>query len=325
MLIVFEGLDGCGKDTQMDLLVKNLELKNLRVAKISNIISRSPTGELIRKVLDPFTAMYVNELQVASLFLSELHNVNKWIDKLYEDNYDVIICGRWFYSTLAYAGYKKEEDFDSILGMCRYTHQPSLTVLLEVSPETSIKRINNRNGKKEVYDSISKQTLIKKAYDKLAPMFPEILKVNGEKSIEHIATEILYRVKLFGIGTDKEKKYSLKESKEFYSFLDVDSNIKLINFFNKHNTNVAKREATMDRIQRYCMLSTKTDTHKDTHAEVIEIDNENLFITILDNDNIVDLARLTYTHLPKRIKLGKERISKSLLQLMTNIKKAHNA
>lgn len=320
MLIAFEGIDGCGKDTQLELLAEDLRSKGIKVATISNIIANTPTGNLIRSVLDPTTAMYINELQVASLFLAELHNVNKWIDGLYSCDTEVILCSRWWFSTLAYAGYKSEEDFRSIFGMCRYKHTPDITFYLSVTPETSIGRINARNGKKEVYDRLDKQKVIRKVYTRLSENknseFPVLTTIDGEDSISNISHKIkniVYEV----MSLLKHPGYE-KIPNGLNEFKNYDA---LLSFFNTHKILAAKRHEIITRVTNYSKCE-----KGEPIININVIDVNTIIFSIEDKHRILSLAKLSYMGPgSKPLKLAREKVSDNLLLFMSNLKRDSHA
>ena len=113
--ISFEGIDGCGKSTQIHLISKYLK-KN----KIENSIIREPgdTGisESIRKVL----LNRNNQISLKTetlLFLSARSQlVNEVLIPKMKNN-EIVLCDRYLDSTLAYQGYGNNLDLDLVKNM----------------------------------------------------------------------------------------------------------------------------------------------------------------------------------------------------------------
>ena len=144
--ITFEGIDGCGKTTQINLLSKYLYSK-----KQDNIIVREPGGtrisEKIREILLD-KGNNINSYTETLLFLSSRSQlVNEIIKKNIEEN-KFVLCDRFTDSTLAYQGYGRGLDIQLLNDLNDFATQnvaPDLTFVLDINLSESNKRINKRN------------------------------------------------------------------------------------------------------------------------------------------------------------------------------------
>lgn len=199
-LIVIEGLDGCGKTTQVELLVKYLKSQNIPAVEFSNV-SDSVFGKTIRTMLsDP--ELYVNGRQSASLFIAEMHYLTKQITELIQ-NGTYVICGRHYLSTLAYAGTTPELRV-AITEMARYPVMPDVTFFLDVDIDTILKRIDERNGPKEIYETEDRLRRIKTNYDEAILFSRSNIKsnihvINGNLCPELVLDVIVFRLIDFGL------------------------------------------------------------------------------------------------------------------------------
>lgn len=104
MFIVFEGLDGSGKGTQISMLAKRLESEGAKLA-ITAEPTQFATGGLVRDALGGLTRRTQSEL--AGLFLADriahCSNPVSGIGALLKDGCTVI-CDRYYYSSFAYQG-----------------------------------------------------------------------------------------------------------------------------------------------------------------------------------------------------------------------------
>ena len=111
LFIVFEGLDGSGKSTQQQLLNDKLQFD-----KISSISFREPgstvIGEKIVKILQ--SDQKLSPLSELLLFYVSRSAIIEEKIKPALANYDVVICDRYFYSSIAYQGYGREMNIDFI-------------------------------------------------------------------------------------------------------------------------------------------------------------------------------------------------------------------
>jgi dTMP kinase len=145
--IVFEGIEGCGKTTQIKLLGSYLEHKGQQ-----HIVTRepggTPLGEDIRKIflhsknadIDPLTELLL-------VTASRIQHVKQIIAPALKEN-RLVLCDRFFDATVAYQGYAAKLS----LAMIYKCHElfldsitPDLTILLDCPVETGLKRSRCRN------------------------------------------------------------------------------------------------------------------------------------------------------------------------------------
>ena len=102
LFIVFEGLDGSGKSTQQQLL--NAKLKS---DKISTISFREPGSTMIgNQIVEILQSdQKLSPLSELLLFYVSRSAIIEEKIKPALENYDVVICDRYFYSSIAYQGY----------------------------------------------------------------------------------------------------------------------------------------------------------------------------------------------------------------------------
>lgn len=142
LLIVFEGIDGTGKSTQLQLLHEALSHAGYPV-----ISTREPTDSIWGKKI---RALYQNRAGVSkeeelSFFIKDRkEHVESLILPAISDN-KIILCDRYFLSTAAYqgaAGFDPEE----ILDMNSFAPTPDLAFLFEVPATVCIQRITGSRG-----------------------------------------------------------------------------------------------------------------------------------------------------------------------------------
>ncbi len=111
LFIVFEGLDGSGKSTQQQLL--NAKLKS---DKISTISFREPGSTMIgNQIVEILQSdQKLSPLSELLLFYVSRSAIIEEKIKPALDNHDVVICDRYFYSSIAYQGYGRGIDINFI-------------------------------------------------------------------------------------------------------------------------------------------------------------------------------------------------------------------
>src|SRR5690625_5146918 len=142
-LITFEGIDGCGKSTQVALLSEDLEKKGIRFS-----VFREPGGtslsEQIRTILlhQKGAMNPVTELLLFSAARSQLIR-EKVIPLL--DKGDIVILDRFYDSTLAYQGHAREaiemNKIKELNALAAHGLVPDLTFYLKISPEMAAIRM----------------------------------------------------------------------------------------------------------------------------------------------------------------------------------------
>ncbi len=195
--IVFEGIDGSGKSTQIRLLEERLKKEGLKVS-----VSAEPTfttsGGIIRDALSGETKRSTAEL--AALFVWDRinHNINKTngINKLLSENYTVI-SDRYYYSSLAYQG--ESCDYEWVKNMncnCPEIRKPDMCIFIDVSPKVAIERINKDRASKEIFETKEKLTKIRNTFINVFSDLKDdnIVFVNGDRSLTEVSEEIYANV-----------------------------------------------------------------------------------------------------------------------------------
>lgn len=147
--IVFEGIDGAGKSTQIARLAKALEGAGRRVLVTAEPTS-GPTGKMLRAKLSGKEAGTPAEL--AALFTLDRIIHNGEIKRALEAGTDVI-CDRYYYSTLAYQGSRVDRDWVRRMNCdCPDIMPPDVCIFLDLSPAEAMARITARGEATEIYE-----------------------------------------------------------------------------------------------------------------------------------------------------------------------------
>ena len=205
MFIVFEGIDGAGKTTQINLLADKL-----RAAGLDPYVTAEPTGmetgRAIRRVLSG--SVPKTPTQVAAMFVQDRidHNVDPEQGiETYLAKGKAVICDRYYYSSLAYQG--SLTDFDWVMAAncsCPEIRRPDLCIFLDLSPEESMRRITRDREQIEIYEKA--ETLIKvrarymDVFSRLRARGEQIEIIDASGNIEQTADAINTAIfKHFGI------------------------------------------------------------------------------------------------------------------------------
>jgi dTMP kinase len=189
---VFEGIDGCGGETQMNKLAEHLEKKNIPSIKLSYPDYTGPIGELIHRYLhkEYEFSKEVQFLLFLGDFLKDKEKIQQW---LHEGK--VIIADRYFTAALAY------QCFEGILlehalqiAKLLEVPIPDAVLYLRVSADTSIARkTQEKQGNLDRNES-NRQFLssLVHSYNSLSEQntFAPWQTVDGEQSIEEVEKTI---------------------------------------------------------------------------------------------------------------------------------------
>ena len=192
--IVFEGIDGAGKTTQIELLEKKLKDMGRKVYRTAEP-TESVTGGMLRDALAGISKRTACEM--AALFTLDriFHNINPvhGIEKMLSDGIDVI-CDRYYYSTLAYQGSEIQGDWALDMNLnCPEIRRPDVCLFLDLTPEQSMARISKGRVTQEIYETREKLEQVRRKFYHVFERMDEkerIVIIDASRSIEEIAEDI---------------------------------------------------------------------------------------------------------------------------------------
>ena len=194
--IVFEGIDGSGTSTQIKKLVERDLNKFVATAEPT----KKETGLFLRKMLggdfsvDSKTAAYL----FAADRCEHIYGKDGVIDLLNQGK--IVVSDRYFFSSLAYQSVSCGNELPRLLNS--QFPLPEILFYFYIDPEISLKRVEDRNEKKEIYEKIDYQKKTAALYEKVINEYskPElkgemkIIKIDASKSIEEISQIIWQNV-----------------------------------------------------------------------------------------------------------------------------------
>lgn len=137
-IISFEGIEGVGKSTQINLLKDYLESKGLTVT-----VLREPgstiTGESIRSILLDSKENLSEESELLLMFAARAQLIS---EKVLDNNVDVILFDRFYDASIAYQGFGRGLSINFIKNLIDFTKcpTPDLTFLLDISVQDGFER-----------------------------------------------------------------------------------------------------------------------------------------------------------------------------------------
>lgn len=197
--ITFEGTEGVGKTTQIQLLEKYLHANNIKT-----IVTREPggtaIGERIREILlDKKMPVFDPTAELLLMFAARAQHVREVIMPALRDNIWVL-CDRFTDASYAYQGGGRGVSFSNIkiientvLG----NFVPDLTMLLNCDLSTGMKRVKAR-GSKDRFEAEQNSFFekVQRTYLNLAKQYPDRIKViDASKSEKRVSTDVQAAVK----------------------------------------------------------------------------------------------------------------------------------
>lgn len=201
MFITFEGLDFCGKSTQVEILKDYFESRNKEV-----VIIREPGGtEISEKIREILLDKKNSEMSIESELLlfssSRAQLVREKIIPLLKQGY-YVISDRFHDSSIAYQGYGRGISIESVMAIQNFAINgavPNLTFFIDV-PLDEIGRRRIKHGEDNLDRiELSENKFYKKVYNgylELCNTQERVKLIDGTKNIEEVHQQILEEIKL---------------------------------------------------------------------------------------------------------------------------------
>ena len=203
-LISFEGIDGCGKTTQINLISNILKKKN-----INHSVLREPGGtkisEKIRKILLD-KDNNISSITETLLFLSARSQMVHEIIKPKLKNNEIVLCDRFIDSTVAYQGYGHNLNVNLINSLNLFAIDgvfPDLTIVFDIDPVIAYERLSTKSLDRMELMGIDYLTKVRQGYLEVVNLNSDRFKKIdcNNKDIISINNEV---VKILKIHLNKE-------------------------------------------------------------------------------------------------------------------------
>ena len=192
LFITFEGADGCGKTTQIELLDKYL-----RGRGGNTLLTREPGGKGLGVKLREILLNYDGEVSPTAesfLFLADGAQHIDCIIKPALKAGTIVLCDRHTDSTVAYQGYGRGLDLNRINSLNEIATgglKPDLTIVFDIDVETSMQRVGKEKDRMESA-GVEFFNRVREGYLQIAKSEPERVKViNSSDTIENIHNQVV--------------------------------------------------------------------------------------------------------------------------------------
>ena len=201
MFISLEGIEGCGKTTQLEYLSSFLEDKGYPY-----VVTREPggtaIGEKIRSILlDPESKDLVPAAELLLYMADRAQHIDLVIRPQLADG-KIVLCDRYFDATVVYQGFARGLDTKFICNLHRLLFEdlkPDITLLLDLPPRIGLKRAwkelagGNRSGTESRFEeeTISFHEKVRAGYLELARYEPDRFKIiDASQELNQVQSDI---------------------------------------------------------------------------------------------------------------------------------------
>ena len=194
-LIIFEGIDGSGKTTQITNVIKHLKKKNKKFIRL-----REPGGsknsEIIRKIILKKSNKFDKYTDLLLYVAARNENIKNIISKNYKKK--IILIDRYIYSTIAYQCYGMgiNKNFVKVINDYIVKEYKPTHIFLHLVNEKNLKtRLKNRlNNNRYDYFKSKFYNKVQKGFLKLLKNKKNLTIVDSNKSLKENKTVVINKI-----------------------------------------------------------------------------------------------------------------------------------
>ena len=193
LFISFEGIDGCGKSTQIDFLTKRFTKFKKHVVKTEEPGGTAGSNEIRKILLRENNFQWSVETEALLFMAARNDHVEKVIKPSLDDN-KIVICDRFMDSTLVYQGMRSSRAKQLSLDLFELIAiNPDITFLIDMEPEIALRRALSRSTKEDRFENygISFQRELRKNFLDIANKHSDRIRIiDGNQPPEGVAAQI---------------------------------------------------------------------------------------------------------------------------------------
>ena len=200
--ITFEGIDGCGKSTQIDFLTKHFTKMKKPVVKTEEPGGTAGSNEIRKILLRENNFQWSVETEALLFMAARNDHVEKVIKPSINDN-KIVICDRFMDSTVVYQGMRSPKAKQLSLTLFELIEiNPDITFLIDMDPEIALSRALSRSTEEDRFENygINFQHELRKNFLDIAHKHSDRINIiNGNRSPEDVAAQIIESIKTLAI------------------------------------------------------------------------------------------------------------------------------
>lgn len=202
VFITFEGIDGSGKSTQMQLVAERLRAAGVPVVETFEPGGTAIGRQIRRVLLDSANEEITARVELLLYFASRAQNVEEVIRPALAEG-KIVLSDRFTDSTMVYQGFGRGLGEEVVADLHRIACgelRPEMTVYLDIDPEKSLARARGRNlelfGEEAAETRMDEQSLafyrkVREGYRTLATREPDRwLVIDGSRDVEAVADDV---------------------------------------------------------------------------------------------------------------------------------------
>ena len=193
LFITFEGIDGCGKTTQINFLTERFAKMKKPVVKTEEPGGTAGSNEIRKILLRENNFQWSVETEALLFMAARNDHVEKVIKPSINDN-KIVICDRFMDSTLVYQGMRSSRAKQLSLDLFQLIAiNPDITFLIDMEPEIALRRALSRSTKEDRFENygISFQHELRKNFLDIAHKNSDRIRIiDGNQTPEDVAAQI---------------------------------------------------------------------------------------------------------------------------------------
>ena len=193
LFITFEGIDGCGKTTQINFLTERFAKMKKPVVKTEEPGGTAGSNEIRKILLRENNFQWSVETEALLFMAARNDHVEKVIKPSINDN-KIVICDRFMDSTLVYQGMRSSRAKQLSLDLFQLIAiNPDITFLIDMEPEIALRRALSRSTKEDRFENygINFQHELRKNFLDIAHKHNDRIRIiDGNQTPEDVAAQI---------------------------------------------------------------------------------------------------------------------------------------
>ena len=186
-LITFEGIEGVGKSTQINLLLEWLTAKGFS-AKLLREPGSTEFGEKIRNLLLSKESNISANTELLLMFAARSEMISEHLN---DSTYDFILCDRYYHASIAYQGYGRKLSLDLIDTLINGINcpLPDLTIIYDLDVKIGFQRKADDDIDRIESSGVNFFEDVRKGYKELADARAEVEILDASQSVELVSEQ----------------------------------------------------------------------------------------------------------------------------------------
>ena len=202
MLISFDGIDGCGKSTQIEKIANILRSNGFKVLTTKDPGDNKISEQIRSILLNPENSQLCNISELYLFLAARRQNYEQVILPVLKDNY-IVLTDRWIASSYAYQGFGKslfflDSDDEIETSIIEKSGKiPNISIILDLPIEIAFERIKNKVKDRIETNNLEFYKKVRQGFIAYCEFYKNSIIVNSNQSVENVTIEIIENLKQF--------------------------------------------------------------------------------------------------------------------------------